>query len=204
MGASISHLIPFYIEMSDYPIEFIDKERSGDLYLILFPQMTTSYSSSPLQRIRCHIGVVVDVGGASSHTWVHGTLLHLGANIADQEVFYQARPFSGCKELMLDCIKIGRIENIGGHSPYQWAKELDSASYRWYLTKYLPLHGKTWNALSNCHQFSRFLVRELGMEWPEKVLVTGDVVPEIVDLGFLLTSCSARFSNKFTPPSAKR
>jgi len=54
-----------------------------------------------------------------------------------------------------------------------------------------------WSSLINCQQYARLFIEfGLGLKWPEDVDVTGDVAPEIVNIGFFYQSLVNRCYDK--------
>ncbi len=54
-----------------------------------------------------------------------------------------------------------------------------------------------WSSKVNCQQYARLLIEfGLGLPWPADIDVTGDVAPEIVNIGFFYQSCVTRSYDK--------
>lgn len=60
-----------------------------------------------------------------------------------------------------------------------------SAAGKCYI-EFIEMHGRVWSAESNCQKFARNIVTCLNLEWPEHIPVVEDIVPSVLDLGFLL------------------
>ncbi|CAF3396553.1 unnamed protein product [Rotaria sp. Silwood2] len=59
---------------------------------------------------------------------------------------------------------------------------------------------KCWSSVVNCQQYARLLIEfGFGLQWPDDVDVTGDIAPEIVNIGFfyqsLMTKCYDKSNN---------
>jgi hypothetical protein len=165
--------------------DFINQEKSGDTYIVLYKQLAIATDSS--QKKRSHMAVIVDVQGKSTDTLLCGARMHLGADKNTRKTVILTDVIDRERSEFLDVVYLGRLHNPYSEDPLQWKRGLFMSAENLFKATY---NGKPWSSRYNCQSFAKELVHTWGMEWPAGVVISGEEVPVVMDLAILLMAGS--------------